>query len=172
MFALTLFLTPASPLTPAQAFGAELMSARSATAVLQAHCPDASIRAEKVSGGRAKPPSLLRHRLSLQPGETLRHRRVLLRCGKTVYSEADNWYVPERLTPAINETLESGDIPFGRAVAPLGVTRSLIDQSFNARGTRVPERFLTVRALVVTDRGVPLAAVIERYRRAVLERAG
>ena len=29
----------------------------------------------------------------------VKHRRVELRCGAYLFSEADNWYVPERLTP-------------------------------------------------------------------------
>ncbi len=44
-------------------------------------------------------------------------------------SEAENWYLPGRLTPDMNHTLETSDTPFGRVVAPLDPYR----QTFAAR---------------------------------------
>jgi hypothetical protein len=39
---------------------------------------------------------------------------VHLKCGERVLSEADNWYVPARLTKEMNQSLENSDIAFGR----------------------------------------------------------
>jgi hypothetical protein len=44
---------------------------------------------------------------------------VQLWCGDRLLSEADNWYVPSRLTPAMNTALETTDTPFGKAVQEL-----------------------------------------------------
>jgi hypothetical protein len=46
-----------------------------------------------------------------------------LRCGPTILSEADNWYVPERLTAQMNRTLDTSDAPFGKVVQPLHFRR-------------------------------------------------
>ncbi len=61
--------------------------------------------------------------LALRDDETVRARHVLLVCGKTVLSDARNWYVPQRLTAAMNHTLETTSTPFGKVVAPLGLHR-------------------------------------------------
>jgi hypothetical protein len=37
--------------------------------------------------------------LGVDPDEPVRFRRVPLKCGDHVLSEAENWYVPSRLTP-------------------------------------------------------------------------
>ncbi len=49
----------------------------------------------------------------------MKYRRVELACGQRILSEADNWYVPTRLSPEINAILETTDTPFGRAVRDL-----------------------------------------------------
>ncbi len=58
--------------------------------------------------------------LGVKPGAELRYRRVQLVCGSRVLSEADNWYLPGHLSPAMNQVLDSTDEPFGRVVGPLG----------------------------------------------------
>jgi len=45
----------------------------------------------------------------------VKYRRVQPSCGDHILSEADNWYVPRRLTPEMNRLLETTDVPFGRA---------------------------------------------------------
>ncbi|MEJ0006459.1 MAG: hypothetical protein WDM77_08875 [Steroidobacteraceae bacterium] len=52
-----------------------------------------------------------------------------LHCGAHVLSEADNWYVPSRLTPDMNEALEHSDIAFGRAVQALQFQRHTLSAS-------------------------------------------
>ena len=65
----------------------------------------------------------VRAALDVKPDEPLGYRRVKLKCGEHVLSEADNWYVPARLTPEMNHVLETTDTPFGKAVAALRFRR-------------------------------------------------
>jgi enamine deaminase RidA (YjgF/YER057c/UK114 family) len=78
--------------------------------------------AERVS--LDKPPSPdQRRELGIGPTESVRYRRVRLRCGSLVLSEADNWYVPSRLTKEMNELLDTSDTPFGKVVQGLHFQR-------------------------------------------------
>jgi hypothetical protein len=85
--------------------------------------------AEVLGGESIAPSAEQRQRLRADSGEVVRYRRVRLRCGDHVLSEAENWYLPGRLTPEMNHALETGDTPFGRVVAPLQPYR----QTFEAR---------------------------------------
>src|SRR6185295_18779945 len=58
-------------------------------------------------------------RLGVGPQSEVKYRHVQLVCGDQVLSEADNWYVPSRLTPEMNRILETTAIPFGKAVSDL-----------------------------------------------------
>ena len=158
-----ILLALAATLPDAAAFRAAVMTADSATAVLQQHCPDDRIRAVRKPMARKAPPRAIRVALTLRDGETLRYRRVRLMCGDTLFSDADNWYVPERLTPEMNATLEGSDTPFGRVIAPLKATRQTL-------GVRAGQgrRLFTLSALLTSAAGAPLSGVVERYQRAVL----
>jgi chorismate-pyruvate lyase len=145
------------------AFRTELLAANSATAVLQAHCPTAMIKAERSKRTQKPAPDTVRARLLLTGGDTIRHRRVRLKCGGRTYSAADNWYVPERLTPEMNRQLNSSDTPYGRAIAPLKATRQTLTVSEpNGR------HFLVVTAVLTSGGGAPLSVVVESYRRTIL----
>lgn len=108
-----------------QTLNAELLGSRSATITLEGWCrnhqlaPEPRIVADRVTGMDKTPTSEQRQRLQIGEGDTVKYRRVLLRCGTQVLSEADNWYVPERLTPEMNRLLETTDTPFGRVVESL-----------------------------------------------------
>lgn len=158
-----ILLALAATLPDATIFRTAVLSADSATAVLQQHCPHGRIRAVRKPVARKAPPPTIRMALTLRNGETLRYRRVRLMCGDTLFSDADNWYVPERLTPDMNATLEGSDTPFGRVIAPLKATR----QTLGARAGQ-GRRLFTVSALLTSDTGLPLSGVVERYQRAVL----
>jgi len=83
-----------------------------------------------------------------------------------VLSVADNWYVPSRLTAAMNATLEATDEPFGRVVQPLGFHRIRLSTR-----TLWPPRAGTIleqRALLALPDGTPFSYVIEDYQRAAL----
>jgi chorismate-pyruvate lyase len=118
-----------------QGLNAEILASRSATATLEKWCRDHELAVEprvvaEVLAGEARAPSAeQRQRLRADSGEVVRYRRVRLRCGDQVLSEAENWYLPGRLTPEMNRALETSDTPFGRVVAPLEPYR----QTFAAR---------------------------------------
>jgi len=95
----------------------------------------------------------------------LRYRRVQLFCGSRVLSEADNWYLPGRLSAAMNQVLDSSDEPFGRVVGPLGFQRqTLADQTFwPPRGDGDHGVILEVRALLRDRQQQAFSYVIESY---------
>jgi hypothetical protein len=112
-----------------QTLNADLLSHDSATVVLQALCDRRDPAAPRVLARRIDAPDDLaaanaaRRRLGAAANEPIRLRRVELTCGETVLSRADNWYLPNRLTPEMNTALQSTQTPFGVVVAPLAFQR-------------------------------------------------
>jgi hypothetical protein len=108
-----------------QSLNAELLAAPSATLTLEHWCAahglasPALVRAEPLASGIDEADPAVRADLKVEPGEVVIHRRVALRCGSQLLSVADNWYVPARLSSAMNEQLEHSDAPFGKVVQPL-----------------------------------------------------
>jgi hypothetical protein len=76
-----------------------------------------------------------------------------------VLSEADNWYVPARLTPQMNALLDGGDTPFGTAVKALDFHRATLD----AAELKDLHTILRVRALLLTPDETPFSLVVENY---------
>lgn len=150
----------------------DLAANPSATAVLQARCdgvsPGARIRAQRLP---AEPDAGLdraaRRALGADRAEPLRRRRVALMCGDQVFSRADNWYLPARLTPEMNRILETTDTPFGVAVAGLRFQRRPI-RSETPGGADV----LRNRARLVTPEGHAFSLVVETYTTQALAAAG
>ena len=127
-----------APLPPAtiDAFEQLLASEDSATEALADWCRTRGLAAEPVITARrladtAPLPDGARALLGIAPDEPVAFRHVLLVCGNLVLSDARNWYLPRRLTPAMNRTLDSTDRPFGAVIAPLQVP---------ARSARQPPR--------------------------------
>ncbi|MGX7706740.1 hypothetical protein [Methylobacterium sp. Gmos1] len=174
-----------------QSLNAALLASRSATATLEGWCathrmaevPRLAALVDRTLDRPASPET--RKRLAVGPEEPLRYRRLRLACGDHVLSEADNWYVPSRLTPEMNRLLETTETPFGRAVSPLGITRQTVgaephwqplpegwDQAAppaSACGTLgVPEHLFSHRAVVFTAERQPISEVVETYTREVL----
>ena len=112
-----------------ESLNADLLSHDSATLTLERWCADhrladpARIVAERVHDVDKPASAEVRAALDVKPDEPLGYRRVRLKCGDRVLSEADNWYVPARLTPEMNHVLETTDTPFGKAVAALHFRR-------------------------------------------------
>lgn len=129
------YLTRLQALALIQTLNGALLASRSATLTLETWCADHKLAAEpkilaKLIAGKEKPASPeTRQRLQVSAEEPVKHRYVQLTCGERVLSEADNWYVPSRLTPEMNQTLETTDTPFGKAVQALGFYR----QTFSAQ---------------------------------------
>lgn len=177
-----------------QTLNADILASSSATRSLERWCGDHRMAAEpRIVAhripGEAKPPSAEQlQRLQVSGPEELRYRRVELRCGAHVLSEADNWYVPARLTEEMNRLLETTDTPFGTAVRPLAPYRRTISatllwsplpqgweqQRRGRRGWRprrlsIPEELFEHRAILYTSDHTPFAEVRETYQSQILE---
>ena len=149
-----------------------VLSGQSATATLEHWCAEqglaeqARVRAVRVHGqDKPAPADVLQALGTTQPGTALRYRRVQLVCGSRVLSEADNWYLPDHLSPAMNQVLDSTDEPFGRVVGPLRFQRqTLADQTFwPPRDEAGHGVILEVRALLRDRQQQPFSYVIESY---------
>jgi len=151
------------------AFEAELEANPSATAVLQSWCdaharPGTRIVARQVQPAPVPPPIAARRALAIEPGEAVRYRRVQLMCGGRVLSNADNWYLPGKLTDAMNDTLEHTQTPFGRAVAALHFSRRNLSTAFLPPGG---QNVLRHSALLTTDAGEKFSFVVETYTKEI-----
>ena len=108
--------------------------------------------------------------LAVAEAGLVRYRRVRLCRGGLVLSEADNWYVPGRLTASMNRALEGSDVAFGRAVRGLGYRRRTLSAEMLWGGAEVemPRAVLRHRAVLVLPDGVPISEVWETYWAGVL----
>ncbi len=166
-----------------------LLSSHSATATLEAWCADhhmadpARITAKRVLGADKPISTEQRARLQIGPDEPVRYRHVRLACGDHVLSEADNWYVPSRLTPEMNRLLDTTDVPFGRVIQPLRPQRQTLsaeqlwspmpagwdegyrptDLAISTRALAFPTFLFRHRAVVYNDQRRPFAEVVETY---------
>jgi len=160
--ALLLLLTPTVALAarPLSSPGPEMaiMNGASASAVLEAWCAARSLPplAARRLVSKTPPDLSVRAALGARPGQIIRHRRVRLACGGHTLSEADNWYLPGRLTKAMNRTLDTTDVPFGLVVRPLKFTRRTLQARRSNRG-------FEIRALLVSSAGAPFSYVVEDY---------
>ncbi len=120
----------------------------------------------------SNPPSpAVRASLGVSASDQVAYRHVRLTCGDTVLSVAHNWYVPARLTPEMNRTLETTDAPFGKVVAPLGFRRERL-ASRRGRMAECPEgTILSHRAVLRLLDGRAISLVVECYTRANLSHA-
>ena len=123
------FTTRLEALALLQSLNADLLSHDSATLTLDRWCAShhlsnpPTITAERVHDVDKPATAAQRELLQVGATEPLGYRRVRLHCGAHVLSEADNWYVPSRLTAQMNQALEHSDIAFGRAVQALQFQR-------------------------------------------------
>jgi hypothetical protein len=161
----------------------QLMSQPSATLVLVRWCaayhlaPAPHIVAKRVLGPRKPLPDRVRLNLALKPGEPVGYRRVQLLCGDRILSDADNWYVPDRLTPAMNQLLDHTDTPFGLAVRSLHFQRRTLSsdtlwvpQETATTGgmMTIPAHLLRNEGLLTVAGGLPISQVIENYTAEIL----
>lgn len=187
------FLARVEALATMETLSAQILAGHSATVVLEKWCGDhaialpAVIRAERVANAPEKPirPEQRAH-LRIGPDEPVRYRRVRLACGAHVLSEADNWYVPSRLTPEMNHVLDTSDTPFGTAVAALHFTRESlgaavvwpvlpVDWQRRAPSPDQPDESLDIplelfehQAVLYDEHHRPISEVDEHYLRDIL----
>jgi chorismate-pyruvate lyase len=175
-----------------QTLNADLLSHDSATLTLERWCADhrlasvPRIVAERIIGADKPPTEQQRRELGVSSSEAVRYRRVRLLCGDVVLSEADNWYVPARLTADMNKLLETSHIPFGRVVQALHFQRHnlsarvlwpLLPEGWEMRPLTeseskgeltIPSQVLEHRAILNLSDGTPFSEVVETYTGNVL----
>jgi chorismate-pyruvate lyase len=172
---------------------AELLASSSATRTLESWCVEhrlavpARVFATVSQTRQRRALALDRALLDIRSDEAVRYRHVALACGTHVLSEADNWYVPSRLTPAMNRMLETTRTPFGRAIAALKPSRQILSveqlwsplpvgwemgavhlQEARAGKLAIPPFLFRHRAIVFDGAHRPIALVVETYTREVL----
>jgi chorismate-pyruvate lyase len=174
-----------------QTLNAEILASPSATQSLEKWCRDHKmardpIIAARVIAGIDKVPTVEQlQRLQVTSSTDVKYRRVELRCGSHLFSEADNWYVPSRLTAEMNKLLETSETPFGKAVQPLRPYRRTFavtvlwsplqagwEQQGRASGQPgerpkalvVPKDLFEHRAILYTSDHQPFSEVNERYQ--------
>ncbi len=177
-----------------QSLSGEILASSSATRTLEAWCSehrmadDPKIVARKVPGVRKEPSADQLQRLGVRDASEVQYRRVQLRCGAHVFSEADNWYVPARLTPEMNALLTTSDTPFGKVVQPLQPYRRTIAvtmswaplprgwemqrrsqfRSPHRRMLEIPKEVFQHRAVLYTADHLPFSEVVETYQSELL----
>ena len=175
-----------------QTLNGSLLSHESATLTLEHWCDvhrmasPARIVAVRVAGGERPASAEQRRELAVTAAEPVRHRRVRLLCGPIELSDADNWYVPGRLTAEMNKVLDTTDVPFGRVVqalhfqrhtlsstmlwAPLpdGWEMNPIPRAAASAVLSVPSELLRHRALLTLPDGTPFSEVEETYMAGIL----
>ncbi len=172
-----------------QTLNATLLSNPSATVTLQNWCADHKmageprIRALRDQTTREPADAATRELFKIGADEPVGYRRVQLTCGDHIFSEADNWYVKSRLTPEMNQLLDSSDTPFGLAVKALNFSRKTLSSTLlwsplpagwemkmpviatSKAPLTIPEQVLQHRALLSREDGTPFSLVVETYRR-------
>lgn len=173
-----------------QSLNADLLANASATLTLDRWCAShdlapagSKIIANRVRGADKPAEAAVREMLAVGPDEPVMYRRVRLACGDRVLSEADNWYVPALLTPAMNTELENTDTAFGRVVRPLNFSRTTLSakmlwqplpqgwemgrQAVEMPATTgklpVPPFLFEHRAVLKLPDGRPFSALVETY---------
>ena len=186
------FTTRLEALALLQSLNADLLSHDSATLTLDRWCAahhladPATVTAERVHDVNKAPTAAQRELLRVSPTELVGYRRVRLHCGSHVLSEADNWYVPGRLTADMNQSLDHSDVAFGRAVQALHFQRHTLtatllwmplpaDWETQAAPVPVPSGTLAVppyvlqhTAVLSLPDGTPISTLTETYTAEVL----
>lgn len=167
-----------------QELNTRLIKGPTATGTLQAWCEEHHLSEGPISilclhhGLASRIDDSIFDKLEARPGETIWYRRVQLVRGSLFLSEAENWFVPQRLPPEIADILSTTDIPFGQAIAPLKPFRRTLSVCVPALVSgssaeqfsdmcrierRLPTVVLEHEAVVMSEAGEPLALVREDY---------
>jgi hypothetical protein len=181
------FVARVEALALLQTLNADLLSHDSATLTLERWCgvhrlaSPPRIVADRVTGADKPATPEQRRDLHVTQDDSVRYRRVRLRCGTVVLSEADNWYVPARLTPEMNALLETTDMPFGKVVQSLHFQRHTVSAALlwqplpenwemnpaapadRAASLQLPSDLIQHRAILALPDGTPFSEVVETY---------
>jgi chorismate-pyruvate lyase len=172
-----------------ETLNAEILASDSATLTLERWCSEhaiadpAQILAHRTDAAAEAPSAAIREDLQVSAQESVRYRRVELACGEHVLSVAENWYVPSRLSDAMNRLLDTTQTPFGKVVQPLQVHRQTLEAqllwsplppgweragpgvSMNQGHLELPDALFEHRALLYTSAQTVIAEVHEIYQR-------
>jgi chorismate-pyruvate lyase len=187
------FLARLEALALIQTLNAEILGSRSATRSLENWCRDHRladapiIQAHMITGVNKPPTEEQRRRLMVNDQSEVKYRRVQLRCGSHLLSEAENWYVPSRLTPEMNRLLETTKTPFGKVVESMEPYRRSFavkilwapladgwEQDPGKLPTAtgdilvIPDALFEHRAILYSREHRPFAEVSEVYQRQIL----
>jgi len=144
------------------------------------------ISIERVLDAEERPTEAQRKMLATSAKEPIRHRKVQVLCGATVLLEADDWYLPSRVSAQVNALIESTALPF--ETAQIGHFRRRIvsatilwpqlpelwglgteESATESQAMRPPPaRVLTHHVLVTLPDGTPFGEAKENYMRSVL----
>jgi chorismate-pyruvate lyase len=186
------FQTRLAALALVQTLNGAILASTSATISLETWCgehrlaPEPRVAARLIRGVDKPASDEQRRRLGVGQDEIVNYRRVQLVCGDKVLSEADNWYVPARLTQEMNRVLETTDTPFGRAVLALKPYRQTFAAEVlwwplppgwemkpapaDAAGVlAIPEALFEHRAVLFTAERVPFSEVREVYQKQLFD---
>lgn len=186
------FVSRLEALALLQTLNADLLSHDSATLTLERWCgthhmaSPARVVAERVKKTDKPATAEQLGFLSVSTPDAVRYRRVRLRCGAYVLSEADNWYVPARLTDDMNRLLDTTETSFGRTVLALNFRRRTLSAKLlwlplpegwetgapisdrSPAKLRLPDAVLEHRAVLILPDGTPFSEVVETYTGDVL----
>jgi hypothetical protein len=185
------FVARVEALALLETLNSELLSNNSATLTLEHWCDvhhlatPPRIKAVRVPGVDKPVSPEQRQELHVTPTEPVRYRRVRLECGSIVLSEADNWYVPSRLSAEMNKLLDTTDAPFGRVVQELHFQRRTLSSKLlwhplpeawemntaspDTAVVPMPANLLEHRAVLTLPDGTPFSEVVESYTANVLD---
>lgn len=176
-----------------QTLSADILASSSATRSLEKWCrdhemaSDPTIAARVVARDEKAATAEQLQRLQVDSASDVKYRRVELRCGTHLFAEADNWYVPGRLTPEMNRLLETTETPFGYVVQPLRPYRRTfavallwsplppgweqqrrMKERSRASALVIPKELFEHRAVLYTSDHQPFSEVDERYQGQIL----
>lgn len=189
------YLSRLQALALLQTVNANILASTSATLTLEQWCGDhamsskAKVTAHLQRGIVKEATAAQRERLQVGADTAVKYRRVQLYCGDHLLSEADNWYVPDRLSAAMNRLLDETDTPFGKAVLPLAPYRrtfatkmlwsplpdkwetSLAPVAAAVPGAtlEIPAALFEHSAVLYTGAHLPFSEVRETYQRGLLD---
>ena len=153
-----------------EAWNRRLLDAPIATDELQHWCDEregipfgVKINATILPGSGTPLSPMDRRRLAIAADEPVAYRHVRLECMGILLSEADNWYVPTRLTADMQRLLAQTKTPFGAVIRPFRPRRQ--NRLLRMTGGAI---LFEHEGLVTTADGKPLALVRERYQRALV----
>jgi hypothetical protein len=145
------------------------------------------IAIERVLDVEELPTEAQRKTLATSAKQPVRHRKVRVLCGSAVLLEADDWYLPSRVSPQVSALIDGTDLPFETAVQIAHFRRRILSAALlwpqlpelgnvefeegvaEPQAIRpLPAHVLTHHVLVMLPDGTPFGEAQENYTGSVL----